>query len=180
LWRKPLRRARITTTVVAVAAAALLASLALASGSSPGIARAATTADVLVNSFSGEVAITSGSSTWQWIAGTDSETFGTASRGVITGSVVLGSSTGAAVSGRLGVCYKSATGSITNTNWEVINFTAPVGEWVTQTVSGTVVPGVAGTFTVGLCAYDMSANVTYSAAFGAGAGTVIVAVNSGP
>ncbi len=170
----------MTTAIVAVAAAGLLASLAFASGSSPGIARAASTADVLVNSFSGELAIDSGSDTWQWIAGTDSETFGAASRGVITGSVVLGSSTGAAVSGRLGVCYKSATGAISNTNWEIINFTAAVGEWVTQTVSGTANPGVAGTYTVGLCAYDTSANLTYSAAFGAGAGTVIVAVNSGP
>jgi hypothetical protein len=184
LCRKPLRRTRITTTVVTIAAVGLLAVMAFASGSSSGVARASTdvsTPDVLVNSFSGEVTVAGGSSTWQWITGTDSESFAsTASRGVITGSVVLGSSNGAAVSGRLGVCYKAASGAISNTNWEIINFTAPTGQWVTQTISGTVVPSAAGTFTVGLCAYDTSANLTYSTAFGAGAGTVIVAINSGP
>jgi hypothetical protein len=164
--------------LVTVAAAGLLGVLAFAYGSS---SADASTPDVLVNSFSGENSVPSGSSTWQWITGTDSESFANAtSRGVITGSVVLGSSNGAAISGRLGVCYKSASGAISNQNWEIINLTAPAGQWVTQTVSGTVVPSVAGTFTVGLCAFDTSANLTYSTAFGAGAGTVTVAVNSGP
>jgi hypothetical protein len=180
LYRKPLRRTKITTTIVTIAAAGLLAVLAVASGSSSDVA-SASTPDVLVNSFSGESAVASGTSAWQWITGTDSESFASAaSRGVITGSVVLGSSNGAAVSGRLGVCYQAAGGAISNANWEIINFTAPAGQWVTQTVSGTAVPSAAGTFTVGLCAYNTSANLTYSTAFGAGAGTVIVAINSGP
>jgi hypothetical protein len=179
LYRKPLRRTKITATVVTVAAAVLLAVLAFASGPSSGVA-SASTPDVLVNSFSGESAVASGSSTWQWITGTDSESFVSTARGVITGSVILGSSNGAAVSGRLGVCYQAAGGAISNANWEIINLTAPVGQWVTQTVSGTVVPPAAGTFTVGLCAYNTSANLTFSTVFGAGAGTVIVAVNSGP
>jgi hypothetical protein len=171
-------------TVLAVATAGMLAVLAFASGPSSAVARAstaATTPDVLVNSFSGENAVASGSLSWHWITGTVSESFANStSRGLITGSVALGSSTGAAVSGRLGVCYQASGGTISNTNWEVINLTAPVGTWVTQTVSGTVIPAAAGTFLVGLCAYDTSANLTYSTTFGAGAGSVMVAVNSGP
>ncbi|HEY1627386.1 MAG TPA: hypothetical protein VGG16_26695 [Streptosporangiaceae bacterium] len=166
-----------------LAAAGLLAALAFTAGSSTGVARAATLVApvTLVNSFSGETAIPPTVLAWQWISGMDSENFSDpSSRGVITGSVVLGSTNGAAVSGRLGVCYKSASGAITNTNWEIINFTAPAGQWVTQTVSGTAVPGAVGVYTVGLCAYDTSANLAYSAAFGAGAGTVIVAIDSGP
>ena len=68
---------------------------------------------------------------------------------------------------------------ITNLNWEVIDLTAPSGQWVTQTVSGMVNPAAAGSFAVGLCAYNTSANLTYNTGFGAGAGTVIVAVNAG-
>jgi hypothetical protein len=100
---------------------------------------------------------------------------------VITGSVILGSSNGTAVSGRLGVCYEAASGGlIAVTNWEIIDFTAPSGQWATQAISGTIDPATAEAFKVGLCAYDTSANLTYNTAFGAGAGTVIVAVNSGP
>jgi|GEM_PF-3504109 len=178
--RKPPGRIRITRTVVAVAAAGLLAVLAFAFGSSSYVAGAAAPV-TLVNSFSGEIAVPAGAG-WQWITQTDTENFAdTTSRAVITGSVVLGSANGAAVSGRLGVCYQAAAGGvIANTNWEIINFTAPVGQWVTQTVSGTVVPAAIGAFKVGLCAYGTSANLTYSAAFGAGAGTAIVAIDSGP
>jgi|SRR5581483_1808369 len=181
LYRRSLGRTTITKAIVTAAAAGLLTVSAFAFGSSSGIARASTP-DILVNSFSGENSITSGSSTWQWITGTDTESFAnTSSRSVITGSVILGSSTGAAVSGRLGVCYQAASGGlIANTNWEIIDFTAPVGQWVTQTISGTIVPSTAESFKVGLCAFDTSANLTYNTGFGAAAGTAIVAINSGP
>jgi hypothetical protein len=181
LCRRPLWRTRITKTIVTVAAVGVLTVSAFAFGSSSGVARAANP-DTLVNSFSGENSITSGSTTWQWITGTDSEFFAnTTSRSVITGSVILGSSTGAAVSGQLGVCYQDPSGGlIAVMNWELIDFTAPAGQWVTQTFSGTIDPSTAETFKVGLCAYDTSANLTYNTAFGAGAGTVIVAINSGP
>jgi len=164
-----------------VAAAGLLTVSAFAFGSSSGVARASTP-DTLVNSFSGENTITSGSTSWQWITGTATESFAnTTSRSVITGSVILGSSTGAAVSGRLGVCYEAASGGlIADTNWELIDFTAPAGQWVTQTISGTIDPSTEETFKLGLCAYDTSANLTYNTEFGAAAGTVIVAINSGP
>jgi len=166
---------------VTVAAAGLLTVAAFAFGSSSGVARASSP-DTLVNSFSGEDAIASGSGAWQWITGTDTESFAnTTSRSVITGSVILGSSTGAAVSGRLGVCYEAASGGLVAVkNWELIDFTAPAGQWVTQTISGTIAPSTAESFEVGLCAYDTSANLTYNTGFGAGAGTVIVAINSGP
>ena len=179
--RRPLRRTNITKTIVTVAAAGLLTVSAFAFGSSSGIARAATP-ETLVNSFSGENSITSGTTSWQWITGTDTESFAnTTSRSVVTGTVILGSSTGAAVSGRIGVCYQAASGGlIANTNWEVIDFTAPVGQWVTQTISGTIVPSTAETFKVGLCAYDTSANLTYNTGFGAASGTAIVAIDSGP
>jgi hypothetical protein len=163
-----------------VAVVGLLTVSAFAFGSSSGVAKAADP-DTLVDSFSGENSITSGSSTWQWITGTDDESFpNTTTRSVVTGTVILGSSTGAAVSGRLGVCYEAASGGlIADTNWEIVDFTAPAGQWVTQTISGTIDPATAENFDVGLCAYDTSANLTYNTGFGAAAGTVIVAINSG-
>jgi hypothetical protein len=179
LPRKPRSRTKITTAVT-VAAAALLAVVAFASGSSSDVASAAAP-DAVVNSFSGEVPATASTPTWQFITGTVTESFAsTVSRGVITGSVIFASNNGAVVSGRLGVCYQIAGGPISNANWENINFTAPIGQWVTQTVSGTAVPAAAGNFAVGLCVYTTSANLIYSTAFGAGAGTVIVVENSGP
>jgi hypothetical protein len=170
------RRTGLTTTIAGVAAAGLIAVLAFASGSSSAAADPPTT---LVNSFSGENSVTAGALNWQFITGTVTETFAATSRSVVTGSVVLGSSNTSAVSGRLGVCYKSASGVVTNVNWEVIDLTAPSGQWVTQTVSGMANPAAAGSFAVGLCAYDTSANLTYNTGFGAGAGTVTVGVNAG-
>jgi hypothetical protein len=180
LYRRP-RRTKITKTIMTVAAAGLLTVSAFAFGSSSGVARASSP-DTLVNSFSGENAIPSGVGSWEWITGSTSEFFAnTTSRSVITGSVILGSSTGAAVSGQLGVCYQDPSGGvIAVTNWELIDFTAPAGQWVTQTISGTIDPSTVETFKLGLCAYDTSANLTYNTGFGAGAGTVIVAINSGP
>jgi hypothetical protein len=158
----------------------LLAVVAFASGASSGIASAAAP-NALVNAFSGEVPATASTPNWQFITGTVTEAFtSTVSRSVITGSVIFASTNGAVVSGRLGVCYQTAGGPVTNANWENINFTAPVGQWVTQTVSGTAVPAAVGNFTVGLCVYATSANLSYSTAFGAGAGTVIVEESAGP
>jgi hypothetical protein len=103
---------------------------------------------------------------------------------VVTGSATFGSSNGQVVGGKLGVCYQPAAGgTILFGNWALIDFTAPVGQWVTQTFSGTILPGTngyaAGSYKVGLCISGASANLTYNLATGSMSGTAIVAVNSG-
>jgi hypothetical protein len=187
--RPALRRHHLATAlVIAAAGIGLLATPALAGPSSTTVksAGALVSPDVYINYFYGENAATSGSSAWQWLGGTASESFpNTTSRAVVTGSATFGSSNGLAVSGQLGVCYQPAAGgTILFGNWALIDFTAPAGQWVTQTFSGTILPGTngyaAGTYKVGLCISQASANLTYNLTNGSLAGTATVAVNSGP
>lgn len=180
--RKPARRTGIVIMVTAAMAAGLLAVAAFTSGSLSPPAMASGIVVTAVNSFSGESSASSGTTSWQWITGTATEVWpNNTARGIATGSVVLGSSDGLAVSGRLGVCYQTSSGGvITAQNWEIINFTAPAGQWVTQTVSGAIVLGTPATYLIGLCVYNTSANLTFSTASGSGSGTVMVAGQSGP
>jgi hypothetical protein len=192
LQRKPAtRRTKITMAVAGAAAAALLASPAFAAGTAPpakASAVSAGTPEVHINYFYSEVAPPNGVNAWQWLGG---PTFGhpgeqfpnVTSRAVVTGTATFGSSDGQAVSGQLGVCYQPAAGGpIMFGNWEALNFTAPAGHWVTQTVSGTILPGPngfpPGRYAVGLCISQTSANLVYDAASAALNGDVIVATNS--
>ena len=139
----------------------------------------------LVNYFFGELNPPNNSATWEWAGATDSENFANStSRAVVTGQIALGSSNGLAVSGQLGVCYQQGTGPIMFGNWKLLNFTAPAGTWSSQSFSGTILPGpngfAPGTYTVGLCVEDTSANLVYDQAYGSTSGTVIVAEDSGP
>jgi hypothetical protein len=169
----------------AIAAVAIPASASYSPASGNGTAQTPVFPPTLVNYFFGEVNPPNGSPTWEWASATDSENFAnTTSRAVVTGNIALGSSNGLAVSGQLGVCYQLGTGPIIFGNWKLLNFTAPVGQWVSEVFSGTILPGPngfpAGTYTVGLCVEGTSANLVYDTAYGSTAGTVIVAEDSGP
>jgi hypothetical protein len=185
------RRFKITAAVVGAAAAvALLAGPALAAEQSPAAraSTAATSPTVHINYFYSEVAPTNGVTTWQWLGGSTfghpSEQFAnTSSRAVVTGTATFGSSNGAEVGGMLGVCYQPAAGgTIQFGNWESLDFTAPAGQWVTQTVSGTILPGAngfaPGKYAVGLCVSQTSTNLVYDAISSALQGSVIVANNA--
>jgi hypothetical protein len=185
------RRFKITAAVVGAAAAvALLAGPALAAEQSPAApaSTAATSPTVHINYMYSEVAPANGVDTWQWLGGSTfghpSEEFAnTSSRAVVTGTATFGSSNGAEVSGMLGVCYQPAAGgTIMFGNWESLDFTAPAGQWVTQTISGTILPGAngfaAGKYAVGLCVSQTSANLVYDAISPALQGSVIVANNA--
>lgn len=185
------RAALATAAMLAAAAAAAIAAVAIPASGSSALASSQIAANTpvfpptLVNYFFGEVNPPNGSATWEWASATDSENFANAtSRAVVTGQIALGSSNGLAVSGQLGVCYQQGTGPILFGNWKLLNFTAPVGQWSSQSFSGTILPGpngfAPGTYTLGLCVEDTSANLVYDQAYGSTSGDVIVAEDSGP
>jgi hypothetical protein len=189
--KHPARAVLTTAAMLAAAAAASIAAVAIPASASSAPASRQITATTpvfpptLVNYFFGEVNPPNNSANWEWAGATDSENFANAtSRAVVTGQIALGSSNGLAVSGQLGVCYQQGTGPIMFGNWKLLNFTAPAGQWVSQSFSGTILPGPngypAGTYTVGLCVEDTSANLVYDQAYGSTSGTVIVAEDSGP
>jgi hypothetical protein len=186
------RAAFATAAMLAAAAVAAIAATAIpasAASSSPASGQVTGATPVfpptLVNYFFGELSPASGSTAWEWASSTVSENFANAtSRAVVTGSLTLGSSNGLVVGGQLGVCYQQGAGPINFGNWELINFIEPAGHWVSQSFSGTILPGTngfpAGVYKVGLCVSQTSANLVYDTAFGAGSGDVIVAEDSGP
>jgi len=190
--KHPLRAGIVTAAMLAAAAAAAIATVAIpASASSPSPASstiAASTAvfpPTLVNYFFGATNPASGSANWEWATTTTSENFANStSRAVVTGNITVGSSNGLAVSGQMGVCYQQGNGPIMFGNWKLLNFSAPPGQWVSQTFSGTILPGQngypAGNYNVGMCVAQTSANLVYDTAYGSAAGTVIVAEDSGP
>jgi hypothetical protein len=185
------RLAAITLTVATAAAtAALLAApqLAHATASAPSTAaRHSASPSVRIAFIYGEAPAPAGSTSWEWLApgeqpGHAYMPFNHITRAIITGSAVFGSSNGQPVRGMLGVCYQQeGTGPIHFGNWAPINFTAPAGTWVTQAVSGTILPGYnnlpSGTYELGLCVSQTSANLVYES--GASTGDVIVAENAG-
>ncbi len=172
-----------TAGVVAVAAAT--AGLLSATAFAQGTPAPTNNPDVRINYFFNAVAVPNGQTHWQWITNPRSEPFANSTFARdLTGTVDLGSSNGEAVTGELGVCYQSGNGPIRFGNWQLIDFTAPAGQWVEQTVSGTILPGAnnlpSGTYKVGLCVYRTSQNLVYDTTWGALTGTVIVAEDSGP
>lgn len=190
--KHPARAAFVAAAMGAVAAAAAIAAVAIPASASPAQTSRPASAAVtpvfpptLVNYFFGEVNPPNGSTTWEWASATASENFANStSRAVVTGNIALGSSNGLTVSGQLGVCYQSGTGPITFGNWKLLNFTAPAGQWVSQSFSGTILPGAngfaPGVYKVGLCVNQTSANLVYDQAVGSTSGDVIVAEDSGP
>jgi hypothetical protein len=188
--RHPARAALATAATLAAVAAAAISAVAIpASASSAPASGQVTAAPVfpptLVNYFFGALNPASGSTTWEWASSTASENFANAtSRAVVSGNLTLGSSNGLAVGGQLGVCYQQGTGPIMFGNWKLLNFTAPVGQWVSESFSGTILPGPngfpAGVYKVGLCVNQTTPNLVYDLASGSATGDVIVAEDSGP
>lgn len=186
----PARTAFAAAAMLVAAAAAAIAAAAIpaSASSSPAsgkIAAAAVFPPTLVNYFFGELNPPNGAANWEWASSTVSENFANAtSRAVVSGNITLGSNNGLAVSGQLGVCYQQGAGPIRFGNWELINFTAAPGQWVDQSISGTVLPGPngfpAGVYKVGLCVTQTSANLVYDAVVPGATGSVIVAEDSGP
>ena len=175
-----------TTAVVALAAAALVSATAFAQATPAPTHNAAATnvPDVRIGYFFNAIAVPNGDTQWQWLSNPVAELFANStSRGIVTGTVGLGSSNGAAISGKLGVCYESGNVPIRFGNWQLMGFTAPPGQWVEQTISGTVLPGAnglpSGTYKVGLCVAATSQNLVYDTTWGALTGTVMVAESSG-
>jgi len=175
-----LRAAVLPLVVAAAAGATAIPSFAASSTNA-----ASSTPPDHIDYFFGDATATAGLSTWQFIGGTTSVDFPSAtSRGVVTGTDTFGSSNGTAVSGNLGVCYELVgSGVIYFGNYEALTFTAPVGQWVTQTMSGTIIPSNVGdppgTYQLGLCVQDTSSNLTYDPA-AESTGTALVANVSGP
>jgi hypothetical protein len=189
--KHPARAVLTAVVTLAAAAAAALTAVAIpaSASSAPAAGQVANTTPVfpptLVNYFFGETNPPNGAPNWEWASATDNENFANAtSRAVVTGNIALGSSNGLAVSGQLGVCYQQGTGPIMFGNWKLLNFTAPAGQWVSETFSGTILPGPngfpAGVYKVGLCVLQTSSNLVYDQAIGSTAGTVIVAEDSAP
>jgi hypothetical protein len=188
--KHPARAVLTAAVTLAAAAAAALTAVAIpaSASSAPASSQVANTPvfpPTLVNYFFGEVNPPNGSPTWEWASATDNENFANAtSRAVVTGQIALGSSNGLAVSGQLGVCYQQGAGPITFGNWKLLNFTAPVGQWVSESFSGTILPGPngfpAGVYKVGLCVEQTSANLVFDQTYGSTSGDVIVAEDSGP
>jgi hypothetical protein len=190
--KHPARAALATAAMLAATAAAAIAAVAIpaSASSAPAPRQVVTPATAvfpptLVNYFFGALTPASAGATWEWASSTVGENFANAtSRAVVTGSLTLASSNGLAVSGELGVCYQQGTGPIRFGNWELINFTEPAGHWVSQSFSGTILPGTngfpAGLYQVGLCVLGTSANLVYDTASGSASGDVIVAQDSGP
>jgi hypothetical protein len=173
--------------VVGAAAAAGLLSVTAFAQASPTLTHQGTVTNepaVRINYFFNAIAVPNGETQWQWLNSPDSELFANStSRAIVTGTVDLGSSNGASVSGDLGVCYQSGDGPIRFGNWQLMAFAAPAGQWVEQAMSGTILPGAnnlpSGIYKVGLCVSDTSQNLVYDTTWGALTGTVMVAENSG-
>jgi hypothetical protein len=189
--KHPARAALATAAMLTAAAAAAIAAVAIPASASSSPASGKITAAVavfpptLVNYFFGELNPPNGAANWEWASSTVSENFANAtSRAVVSGNITLGSNNGLAVSGQLGVCYQQGAGPIRFGNWELLNFTAPAGQWVSQSISGTILPGPngfpAGIYKVGLCVEQTSPNLVYDAVAAGATGDVIVAEDSGP
>ncbi len=189
--KHPARAVFATAAMLAAAAAAAIAAVAIPASASSSPASSQITAatpvfpPTLVNYFFGEVSPPNGAATWEWASSTVSENFANAtSRAIVSGNIALGSSNGLAVGGQLGVCYQQGTGPIMFGNWKLLNFTAPAGQWVSQSFTGTILPGAngfpAGVYKVGLCVNQTTPNLVYDQAAGSTSGDVIVAEDSGP